>query len=892
MSVLYKVNRRDFLRTTGIGAGAVVFGCALPSTVLAQAEQPKQSIIDGLLHGFDVPGIPFVALKFNGDVIIITHRAEMGQGIRTSLAAVLADEMEADWSRVSLRQSDADSEKFGIPFPFEIPPDTKLPRPYHKLDPKKPPYVIEGSVAQFTDSSRSMAAYYGPMRLFGAALRLVMERAAAAKFGVDVSEVRARQHRVYHEPSGRSVDYRQLLLRSQKVKPPEYEEILAALKKPEEWKFIGKELPAGQVPFYDAKDMVTGKTEYGADIRLKGMLTAMIARCPVANGDVASYDATETMKVPGVVEVIQVRLPGPLGTGGIGAAFAPHAGVAVLAKNTWAAWQGRRKLKVEWDYGHEPAKSNRTYDSDAYRRTLDESARKAAKKVPVRRKGDDVNAIFSRTADDDSVEGCYYVPLLAQTPMEPPVAIALLENGRLEVWAPTQNPDIAQQMAGMVAFGVPMEQWETDAAKARMRRDVTVHLPIIGGGFGRKSKPDYVVEAAYLAAKKPGVPIRVQWTREDDVKFSYYNAVSCQYLRAALGADRLPTALLWRSAFPSIFGTFFPSPGRFGFDVTQDDMWKEKRRNYYEGGEYPFGSSIERAQGLEDMPYNSVPNVLIENTAAENHIRIGWMRSVANVYHAFGICSFADEMAKKAGNKDPVQYLLDLIGPGRTITTKEFEAQGVHHFNNNEFPADVIKVPITGLKSLTVVPGFPPDTRRLRAVIEEVAARSGWKDKWGKLPKGRGVGIAAHRSFLTYVALVFDVTLNEKNELTINEAHCAIDCGIAVNPDRVRAQIEGGINYGLSMALLGEITVKQGEVVQNNFDDYPVLRINQTPRKIYTYLVRPSAEVLKDFEDQLTPTGVGEPPTPVVAPALANAIVAAGGPRIREIPFRNRVVVV
>jgi isoquinoline 1-oxidoreductase beta subunit len=180
----------------------------------------------------------------------------------------------------------------------------------------------------------------------------------------------------------------------------------------------------------------------------------------------------------------------------------------------------------------------------------------------------------------------------------------------------------------------------------------------------------------------------------------------------------------------------------------------------------------------------------------------------------------------------------------------------------------------------------------LRAVIERVAQESGWKDKWGKLPQGRGIGIAAHRSFLTYVALVFDVSLGPNNELTINEAHAAIDCGIAVNPDRVRAQVEGGINYGLSMALLGEITAKNGRVVQHNFDDYPVLRIHQTPAKVHTYLVRPSDEVLKDFGGNPAPTGVGEPPTPVVAPALANAIANAGGPRIREIPFRRQIKVV
>ena len=891
MSSKFTLDRREFLRATGIGAGAVVFGCAFPSDAQAQ-DQPKQSIVDALLRGFNVPDIPFVALKLNGDVVIVTHRAEMGQGIRTSLALVLADEMEADWKRVELRQADADSYKFAIRFPFDVPPEATLPRPYTKLkrdDPNKPPYLIDGEVAQFTDSSRSMTAYYTPMRLFGTALRLVMERAAAARWGVPVSEVKARQHHVHHIPSGRSVDYKRLLLRSKKVPVPTYEEILAALKKPGERNFIGKDNGPKETPFYDAKDMVTGRTEYGADIRMRGMLTAMIERSPVANGElVEPFDDSEARAVPGVVDIIKVRIPGPLGAGGVGTAFVPHSGVAVLATSTWAAWQGRRKLrpKLRWDTSSKVASENAKYDSEAYRQTLDASARKPS--PVVRHKGDVDQALAA--AGDDAIEQCYYVPHLAQAPMEPPVAIALFENDHLELWAPTQNPDSSQRLAGCVVFDEPVENWELEETKHKMRPKVTLHLPIIGGGFGRKSKPDYILEAAYLAKRKPGVPIRVQWTREDDIQFSFYNSVSCQYLKAGLGADKRPTSLLWRSAFPSIFATLFPPPKRFGWDVTQDDMWAKRREEYYGGGRYPYGSAIERAQGLEDMPFNAVQHVRIENSAAENYIRIGWMRSVANVYHAFALHSFADELARKAG-ADPVRYLLDIIGPGRKIETREFEQQGVRDFANNELPAEIINVPIKGGKTMPIVPGFPPDTRRLRAVIDRVAAETDWHNRWNRMPSRRGLGIAAHRSFLSYVAMVFDVSLGPNNELTINEVHTAIDCGIAVNPDRVRAQIEGGINYGLSMALLGEITAKNGRVVQSNFDDYPVLRIHQVPKKIFTYLVDPSEEVLKDFGGEPAPTGVGEPPTPVVAPALANAIAAAGGPRIREIPFRRYVTI-
>jgi len=865
---IYQVTRRDFLRQAGVGAGALVLGCAI--TPEASGDLPSLS---ELIHGIPVPNVPFVALKLNGDVVIITHRAEMGQGIRSSLAAVLADEMEADWSRVSLRQAPADSTKFGVAFPYPVPPETKLGYPYDKPrpDPDKPLFIVDADVAQFTDSSRSMAAYYMPMRFYGAALRRAMIHAAAKKWGVDPSECYAEQHKVKHKGNGRRpLDYKWLLLGAGKVPPPNYEQLMDALKKPGEWRYINK--PEMRETFNDAAAMVTGKLKYGADVEPRGMLTAMIERCPVANGDVESFDATEALKVPGVVKVMKVVIPNPLGPGGVGTAFLPHAGVAVLAENTWAAWQGRRKLKttIKWNLSSPVASDNARYDSATYRRTLEESTSNAG--IPVRYRGD-LDSGFAQATS--VVEAGYYVPHLAQAPMEPPVATAVLRGDHLEIWTPTQNPDVAQFMAGFVAFGIPFEEWESETRKAEMRKKVTLHMPLLGGGFGRKSKPDYVIEAAYLAKENPGVPIRVQWTREDDLQFAYYNAASHQYLKAGLGADGRPTAFLQRSAFTSLFATLFPPP-RADFPAELNALFAEKRRVFRLGGVYPYGSSIERSQGLEDMPFD-VPNLRIENCEAPNYIRVGWMRSVANVYHAFAICSFADEMARAAG-RDPKDYLLDLIGTGKIL---ELENEHVERNYNNEFPIEKIEVPFSGSKVFQVIAGYPPDTRRLRKVVDEVARISGWDAKKGKLPKGRGLGIAAHRSFLSYVALVLDVSLSDENELTVNEAFCAVDCGLAVNLDRVTAQIEGGINYGLSMALLGEITVKNGAVEQNNFDDYPVLRINHAPKKVSIHIV----------QSDLDPTGVGEPPTPVVAPALANAIVAAGGPRIREIPFSRKVVV-
>jgi len=866
---LYKITRRDFLRDLGVGTGALVLGCSMsPEAFGLDLPSPGE-----LIHGIPVKDVPFVAIKLNGDIVIITHRAEMGQGIRSSLAAVLADEMEADWSRVTLRQADADSTKFGVPFPYPIPPETKLGYPYNKPRGAKSLFILDADVAQFTDSSRSMAAYYMPMRLFGAALRRAMIMAAARKWGVDPSECYADQHKVKHKGNGhRPLDYKRLLLGAQKVPVPQYDELTDRwLKKPDQWRYINKE-KMRETFKGDARAMVTGKLQYGGDIQLPGMLTAMIERCPVANGNVKSFDETEALKVPGVVKVMKVVIESPLGPGGVGTAFLPHAGVAVLAENTWAAWQGRRKLKptIVWDLSSPVASENAQYDSATYRGTLEESTSKPG--IEVRYRGD-VDSGFAQAPQ--VVEAGYYVPHLAQAPMEPPVATAVLRGEHLEVWAPTQNPDVAQWLAGSVAFGVSPNNWETEDNKAEMRKKVTLHMPLLGGGFGRKSKPDYVVEAAYLAKENPGVPIRVQWTREDDIRFAYYNAVSSQYLKAGLGADGSPTALLQRSAFTSLFGTLFPPP-RKDFSAEVNTHFAEKRSDFRLGGEYPYGSSIERSQGLEDMPFD-VPNLRIENCKAPNYIRVGWMRSVANIYHAFAICSFADEMARAAG-RDSKDYVLDLIGTGKIL---DLANEHVKQNYNNEFPIEKIEVPFSGSKVFQVVAGYPPDTRRLRKVVEEVARISGWDAKKGTLPKGRGLGLAAHRSFLSYVALVLDVSLTDKNELTVNEAFCAIDCGLGVNLDRVRAQIEGGINYGLSMALFGEITVKNGAVEQNNFDDYPVLRIHHTPKKVSIHIVQ------TDFD----PTGVGEPPTPVVAPALANAIFAAGGPRIREIPFNKKVVV-
>ena len=923
-SPIFTVTRREFFRHLGVGAGAVAFGTLIPTRADADDKQP--SLLNVLING--APLGAFVIMKpLSGDVIILTHRSEMGQGTKSTLAAVLADELELDWSRVTLRQADADAFAFGVPYPYPVP---------------GAPAIVRGEDAQFTDSSRSVAAYYVAMRLFGAGIKLVMFRAAARKWGIEHKNDRdliglfeARQQAVVHKASGRSAQYHRLLLQAAKVADPvpATDDLYAALKPRDQLHYIGK-----QMPFFDAQDIVTGKTVYGADADpgRSGMLTAMIVRCPVANGNIKTYDATEALKVHGVRAVVPVLPPGFLQgfTGGVGMNFIPHAGVAIVADNTWAALQGKRALKphVQWDRG-----PNADYDSEAFRHVLEEATTSGKDSKLLRQKGD-VDTAFAGAAK--VLEAGYYIPHLAQAPMEPPAAVALYENGQWEIWSPTQGAELAQHYIGLAmleqenpvnwfiwqatelnevrpsekdtqdAFNKTIANFlsidektlfeRRDELKKKVRDKIKVHVTMLGGGFGRKSKPDYAIEAAFLAKQFPGIPIRVQWTREDDIQFSFYNCVSHQYLKAGLDGSGHATSLLQRSAFTSFFATLFPPP-----DPRQpapvNDVFVKARAGFHNGGEYRYGSAIERAQGLEDMPYN-LDHIRIENSPADNHIRTGWMRSVANIYHAFAICSFADEMGRAGGRSDydAKNYLLELIGDGHRYTEAELQKQGVGRFDNNLFPIDRQTVFIGGDEK-QILPKYPPDTRRLRRVVEQLAERFGWDDKRRNLPKGRGLGIAAHRSFLSYVAIIVDVTLNG-NELTINEIHGAIDCGQAINPDRVTAQMQGGILYGLSYALFGEITVQNGAVVQNNFDDYPVLRIHHGPKKLGTYIVEPSDEVRKEYEREqvpradigVPPTGAGEPPTPAVAPALANAIVAAGGPRLRDLPIckNNRIVVV
>jgi isoquinoline 1-oxidoreductase beta subunit len=745
--IIENVSRRRFLQAGLAGAGLVLAVKVVPKMLHAAAAE--EAAVAGIQPSL------WIAIAPNGTVTIVAHRSEMGCGSRTALPMVVADELDADWSKVKIDQAIGDP-KYGD---------------------------------QDTDGSHSVRSFFDEMRLVGATARAMLIGAAATQWGVPTNDCTTEPHLVVHKASGRKLGYGELAAAAAKLSVPKKEDV--PLKPRSAWRYIGKDGNR----LFDLPEIVTGKAVFGMDATMPGMVYASIEHPPVLGQKVKSLDDQAALKVAGVKQTITIPTVEPPHV------FKPLGGVAVIADNTWAAFQGRHALKIEW--GDSP---HSVYNSAEYRKTLEATSRQPCKVV---RNIGDVDAEFAKGGK--IIEAEYYAPHLAHAAMEPNVAVAEYRDGKVLAWAPTQNPQAVQDTVAGV-LGIKKE-------------DVTCHVTLLGGGFGRKSKPDQVAEAAVLS-KQVGKPVKVVWTREDDIRFDYFHSVAAMYMKAAIGAEGKPTAWLQRTVYPPIGSTFNPEA-----KYADDEM----------------------GLGWNNLPFD-IPNHRAENGPADYHVRIGWLRSVANIYHAFAIHSFADELAQSA-KKDSVQYLLDLVGPARIVDL--------------------------GLKGDDAEDAktYPLDTARWRRVIEVVAERSGWGKK--TMGKGHAMGIAAHRSFLTYVATVVEVEVDNKGQIHIPNVWTAVDAGTVVSPDNVRNQFEGAAVFGTSLALFGEITATNGKIDQGNFNDYHLARMNSAPRHVDVQIVASDAP----------PAGVGEPGVPPFAPALCNAIFAATGKRVRELPLSKTKLV-
>lgn len=733
MSKIQQINRRDFVKLFGLASTGIILGCNVSSNKKEFLPQ-----VDGTF----APNL-FVQIQRDGNITLMASRSEMGQGIKTSLASAIADELEADWQYITVKQATGNA-KYGN---------------------------------QNTDGSRSVRTILEPMRKMGAATKMMLITAAAKKWNVAESVCKAENHYIINTNSGDKIFFGDLVDEAAKVAIPADENI--KLKKVEDFKYIGKNLKS-----VDLNDFTHGTATYGIDFRIPNLKFAAIARCPVTYGTVKSFDSTDAEKVAGVEKVIQLKKMEPP----IGQFFGALGGVAVIANNTWSAFQGKLELDIEWNYG-----DHHSFNSDEYKELLTQRVHQKGKLVPGK-KGD----VFTAFEEADKlIEATYHVPFLAHAPMEVPNATAWFQEDKIEVWAPLQDPQTARAELAHF-FEIPLE-------------NITINVTLLGGGFGRKSKSDFVVEAVALS-KEMGTPVQVVWTREDDIKHGFYHSTSAQYLKGSLDKNGQVSGWLQRLAMPSIASIFKPL------------------------SDYATGSELN--QGFTNNPYN-LTNFRLENAKAEAHVRIGWLRSVINIHSGFGNNSFVDELAN-AANIDPVQFHLDLIGADRVIEGRS---------------------------------EFPYDSKRMKAVLKNTAKVSNWGKK---IPENHGLGVAIHYSFYSYVATIVEVSVVHK-KVKVENVWTTIDCGLALNKDNIKNQLEGAAIFGMSIALYGKVSVKEGAVEQQNFFDYKMTRMKDAPKI--------EIAIIEAMDKH--PTGVGEPGVPVMAPAICNAIFNATGKRVRSLPLSD-----
>jgi len=736
------VNRRQFLKTSASGSAGLVLGFYLPPrrshTRAALAETPQV-----------LKPNAWIRITPDNQITLLVEKPEMGQGPRTAVPMMLADELEADWSAIRIEQAPT------------------IPAIYKGLS---------------TGGSGCVEETWDSMRKVGAQARELLISAAAQQWGVDRKDCRAENSVVIHAASGRRLTYGELVETAAKLPVPKADDI--PLKDPKDYRYIGKAVQRTDVP---AK--VDGSAAFGIDVRAPGMLYAVIARCPHFGGKLASFDASAAQALPGVHSIFAVDpLSRPLNTAG---------GVAVVADSTWAAIEARKALKITWDKGPDGNES-----SASLRQQIPGLAAGPATFVAVNQ-GDATKVIDAAAT---KVEATYELGFQAHATMEPMNTTIHVRDDGIEVWTPTQWADAIQGTVAQLSKAPPDK--------------VTVHMTLSGGSFGRRAQWDYAGEA-WQVGKQVKQPVQLLWTREDDIQHDFYRPYSHHRLAGGLDASGKITA--WSHRVVS-------TPIRAVFDAP--DSLKN-----------PRNVAQQELGGADVLPYG-VSNFRLDFAPLHSAVGRAWWRSVESGANAFAMECFIDELAHAAG-RDPYQFRLDQLAEQRKL----------------------------GKLNLSAVmwPGGPPlDPAKFESVLRLAAEKSGWGQP---LPAGHGRGIAAHYSFNSYVAHVAEASVDKDGMVRIHRVVSAVHCGTAVHPDGVRSQTEGAINYALTTVLNGEITVKDAAVEQSNFNDYPVLRLNQAP-KIEVHIV-PSTE---------KPTGMGEPGVPPLAPAVANAIFAATGVRARRLP--------
>lgn len=703
MSAIVNESRRNFLKTGALAGGGLIVGFMLPGAArFATAAVPSFQ--------------PNAYLRISPDntVTVMCGLAEMGQGVLTAIPMLVAEELDADWSLVRVEQAPTD-----------------------------PAFVNQLFGVQATGGSTAVRSHWEPMRKAGATARAMLVAAAADTWKVDVNSCRTEKGAVIHS-SGKRLSYGKLAEKASTLTVPK--EVM--LKSPAKFRILGRGAKR-----LDTPDKTTGKTKYGLDMTLPGMLTAVIARSPTIGGKVTAFNADKAKAVPGVKQVLQIP-----------------SGIAVLAEGYWAAKKGRDALEITWEDGPK-------LSSEAIRADFADAAGRPA--IVARKDGD---ATGAAAASATKLEATYEVPYLAHACMEPMNCTAWFKDGELEIWAGTQAPGVNRGVLSGVA-GVPPEK-------------VKVNTLFLGGGFGRRFGQDFAVDATILS-KMSGGPVKLVYSREDDMRGMFYRTASVCKFSAGIDKNGQPVSILARAACSS----------------------------NAQAAHMPFKDGLDHfaVEGLAEMPY-SVANVQVEWAQKETPIGVWFWRSVGHSQNIFFMEGFVDELAVAAG-KDPFEYRRALLD----------------------------KAP------------------RYKGVLELAAKKAGW----GKaLPRGRFRGIAVGESFGSYTAEVAEVSVAKDGTVRVHRVVCAIDCGMTVNPDIIKRQMESSIIYGLSAALYGRISIKDGRIEQGNFNDYPVLRMNEVP-KVEVHIVASTQP----------PGGVGEPGLPPLAPAVVNAIYQATGKRLRKLPI-------